>query len=240
MKRRAVCNLVLAACLLAHLPTLPALLYPARNLPSRGSRTKVGASDPMPTQLGAAAACGMAAALGLGYAMLRSVARHKDTHVPSFKGGRRISFTDLRKTRKSVPALGGTVIFLYSDCLDAEKQFWGADVGLTVVADKGTVVFYQLPCTGGSLAIVQQGVSAASKPPVSARNVESDTVMVCLLSEDVEGWTRRLSDRGHPVVQTPQDNERFGIRNALLRSPSGYLVEIQCFTNPAEHRRFTV
>ena len=38
----------------------------------------------------------------------------------------------------------------------------------------------------------------------------------------------------------PYQNNRFGIRNALLRDPAGYLVEIQQFMDPAEHSRFTV
>jgi hypothetical protein len=131
------------------------------------------------------------------------------------------------------------VIFLYSDCLALSKRFWGADVGLPIIADKGAVVFYKLPGAGGSLAVVQEGVSAASEPPVCARHAGKDSVMVCLLTSDVDGCTELLASRGHPIHQPPRCNERFGIKNALLRSPEGYLVEIQQFLDPSEHGLFT-
>ena len=60
----------------------------------------------------------------------------------------------------------GTIFFLYSDCFAACKEFWAEDIGLPLIADKGGVVFYKLPGTGGSLAVVKQGVSAAAVPPV--------------------------------------------------------------------------
>ena len=75
---------------------------------------------------------------------------------------------------------------------------------------------------------------------ICAREAGTDTVMVCLLTDDVDGWTARLAGRGHPVAQPPRQNQRFGIRNALLRSPAGYLVEIQQFLDSDEQRRFTV
>ena len=137
-------------------------------------------------------------------------------------------------------AITGSIIFLYSDCYNASKQFWGEDLALAVMEDKGAVIFFKLPWTGGSLAVVKQGVSAALDPPVSARQGEKDTVMVCLLTNDVDGWTKRIADRGHPVLQAPLNNDRFGIRNSLVRSPAGYLVEIQQFVHPQEQRRFTL
>lgn len=146
------------------------------------------------------------------------------------------------RTRKPLPvtsSFSGSVVFLYSDCLPENKNFWGTDIGLPVVADKGAVVFYRLPGTCGSLALVQEGVSAAAAPPVCARHAGKDTVMVCLLTSDVDGSTELLASRGHPIHQPPALNERFGIKNALLRSPEGYLVEIQQLMNPSEHSLFT-
>ena len=67
---------------------------------------------------------------------------------------------------KSSTEITGTIFFLYSDCFAACKQFWAEDIGLPLIADKGGVVFYKLPGTGGSLAVVKQGVSAAAVPPV--------------------------------------------------------------------------
>jgi catechol 2,3-dioxygenase-like lactoylglutathione lyase family enzyme len=136
-------------------------------------------------------------------------------------------------------ALRGSVIFLYSDDVARSRQFWGADLGLPVVADKESVVFFKLPQAGGSLAVVKQGVSAADTPPVCARDAGKDVVMVCMLTDDVEGWSARMEGAGHRLDQPPRQNERFGIKNALLRSPEGYLVEIQQFLDPAEQALFT-
>jgi len=154
-------------------------------------------------------------------------------------GRRRIGAALLRTRRKAHRTLQGSIVFLYSQSLEASKRFWGVDIGLEPVADKGAVVFFRLPGLGGSLAVVQQGVSAAAEPPVCASHAGRDSVMVCLLTEDVVGFAERLVSRGHPLEQPPQRNERFGILNALLRSPEGYLVEVQQFLHPSEHRLFT-
>ena len=141
--------------------------------------------------------------------------------------------------RRRSDALRGSVIFLYSDDVARSRQFWGADLGLPVVADKESVVFFKLPQAGGSLAVVKQGVSAAATPPVCARDADKDVVMVCMLTDDVDGWSARMEGAGHRLDQPPRQNERFGIKNALLRSPEGYLVEIQQFLDPAEQALFT-
>ena len=83
----------------------------------------------------------------------------------------RLSYPN-RLKRISCPDISGAVIFLYSDCFQASKQFWGIDVGLPVVSDKGDVVFYKLPGSCGSLAVVKQGVSAAANPPVHDLNYD--------------------------------------------------------------------
>ena len=120
------------------------------------------------------------------------------------------------------------------------RQFWGGDIGLPVVSDKGSVVFFRLPGAGNNLVVVKEGVSAATDPPVCALNAGKDTVMVCLLTTDVDGWIERCAARGHLIAQPAMNLPKFGIRNALLRSPEGYLVEIQQFLDPVEHSQFIV
>ena len=138
-------------------------------------------------------------------------------------------------------ALDGSITFLYSADADASRRFYEAGLGLRVRADKGAVVFYSLPGRAASLGVVREGVSAAASPPRSARAAAADTVMLCLLTEDVDGCLARLRALGLPdvvVEQPPKANARFGIYNALLRDPDGYLVELQKFTDRAEHVRF--
>ena len=138
-------------------------------------------------------------------------------------------------------ALDGTITFLYSADADASRRFYEVGLGLRVRADKGAVVFYSLPGRAASLGVVREGVSAAASPPRSARAAGADTVMLCLLTEEVDGCLARLRSLGLPgvvVEQPPKANARFGIYNALLRDPDGYLVELQTFTDKAEHVRF--
>ena len=67
-----------------------------------------------------------------------------------------------------------------------------------------------------------------------------DSVMVCLLTDDVDSCFRHITMQGHCTVeQAPKRIERFGIYNALVRDPDGYLVEIQRFLNPGEQAEFS-
>jgi len=138
--------------------------------------------------------------------------------------------------------VSGTITFIYSQSTDESRRFYAEGLGLPVRSDKGAVVFYALPGDAASLGVVRQGLSAASTPPCSAKAAGRDTVMLCLLTESVDTVLRRAGALGHSVqvVQEPRINQAFGIYNALLRDPDGYLVELQQFLDADEHRRFTV
>ena len=138
----------------------------------------------------------------------------------------------------------GAITFLYSSNFALSRSFYQDDLGLAVRSDKGVVVFYRLPsasvaASGASLGIVQAGISAAEIPPCSAAAAKLDTVMLCLLTADVDAvYARALAGGRCESVQPPRDASTFGIYNALLRDPDGYLVELQRFHEPAEHRQF--
>jgi len=138
----------------------------------------------------------------------------------------------------TVPTLSGSIVFLYSEKFEDSRHFYENDLALEVRKDLGDVVFYILPGSASSLGVVRQGVSAASTPPCSAAQAGKDTVMVCLLSESVCDWHSRLTQRGRSFEQPPQRNDKFGIFNALLRDPDGYLVEIQQFLSHDVQQQF--
>lgn len=138
-------------------------------------------------------------------------------------------------------SLDGTITFVYSRDVEASRRFYAEGLGLRVRSDKGVVVFYALPGRATSLGVVQEGVSAAVDPPCSAKTAGRDSVMLCLLTRDVEavlGRCAALALPGVTIEQSARANERFGIYNALLRDPDGYLVELQTFIDHAEHARF--
>ena len=58
-------------------------------------------------------------------------------------------------------------------------------------------------------------------------------------ARDVDGCVARCAAMtGVRVEQRPAENARFGIYNALMRDPDGYLVEVQQFLDASEHARF--
>ena len=144
----------------------------------------------------------------------------------------------------SLRGLNGSITFLYSHHFGTSRAFYEEDLGLFVRSDKGVVVFYALPSaesvtSGSSLGIVKAGVSAAVQPPCSAADAGRDTVMLCLLASDVDAaFERALAGGRCTAEQAPRYARQFGIYNALLRDPDGYLVELQCFLEPTEHRAF--
>ncbi len=60
-----------------------------------------------------------------------------------------------------------------------------------------------------------------------------ESVLLTLLTQDVEGWHDRLVAAGVPVDQEPRHSEEYEITHAYYRDPAGYRVEIQCFDDPA-------
>lgn len=134
----------------------------------------------------------------------------------------------------------GSITFLYSATFDASRKFYEEGLGLPIRSNKGAVVFYALPGTACSLGVVKEGISAAQTPPCSAKTAGRDTVMLCLLTDQVDNIHSRLSKmEACEEVQKPQENTKFGIYNSLVRDPDGYLIELQQFLDPAEQRLFT-
>ena len=50
-----------------------------------------------------------------------------------------------------------------------------------------------------------------------------------LVTDEVDGWHRRLTAAGVPVEQAPRDNDTYRVYHAFYRDPDGYLLEIQRF-----------
>ena len=134
--------------------------------------------------------------------------------------------------------LVGSITFIYTHDMAASRKFYQEALELPVRSDKGPVVFYALPGTGSSLGVVEEGISAATTPPCSAKAAGRDTVMLCLLTDDVDGTHARALKHSAASVQLPRENARFGIYNALVRDPDGYLVELQTFLDPQEQSAF--
>ena len=121
------------------------------------------------------------------------------------------------------------------------RQFYEDDLGLRRVHEKEGVIFFKLPGSASSLGIVPEGTSAASAAPVSCCTAAGrDTVMICLLTSNVDAVYEKMIAGGRvaEVCVTPRENPKYAIRHALVRSPEGYLVEVQTFSDSDVHSLF--
>lgn len=61
--------------------------------------------------------------------------------------------------------------------------------------------------------------------------------MLTLVSSDVDGWHRRLADRGVEIEAPPSLSAEFQVYSFFIRDPNGYVLEIQEFRSPAWPRQ---
>lgn len=117
------------------------------------------------------------------------------------------------------------VTFLYSNNLEASSHFYGELLGLPMVLDQGSCRIYQA-CANGFIGVCRRGKQS---PPSG----EHHTVIVTLVSADVDADYARLCQRGLDFEQAPTLNASYNIYHCFLRDPDGYLLEIQRFLDPA-------
>lgn len=59
-----------------------------------------------------------------------------------------------------------------------------------------------------------------------------DNSIFSLVTDDVDGWFKRLSKKGVKFEQTPVLNPDYQVYQCLFRDPNGFLIEIQRFEHP--------
>ncbi len=108
---------------------------------------------------------------------------------------------------------------LYYQDIAAARRFYGEILGLKVTYNDEWVTLYQV-VPGALLGIVQEGGSAFH--PARSEN----SVMVSLVTEDVDRWHGRLQAYPDiPFVKEPYNHDKVPIRAILVRDPGGYTVE---------------
>ena len=98
---------------------------------------------------------------------------------------------------------------------------------------------------GLDLVLVQQGGCRIYRTAPGAflgickerqgRVSNQDGLVICLVSQDVDGWHDRLSAAGIAIETPPTYSEVFGVYHIFLRDPDGHLVEIQRFDDADWH-----
>lgn len=115
------------------------------------------------------------------------------------------------------------VTFLHTADLAATSAFYEQMLGLPLTLDQGTCRIYR--------ATPSAFVGFCTH--LTARRPDERTVILALVTADVDGWYARLVKRGVSFEKPPTRNDRFNIYHCFLRDPNGYLLEIQRFEDPA-------
>ncbi len=112
------------------------------------------------------------------------------------------------------------ITFCYTRDLAATVPFYEELLDLPLVLDQGGCRIYRV--AGSSFL----GVCERCDAP------EPSGVILTFVTDDVDGWFRRVADGGAPVEKEPASAPEYGIYHCFVRDPNGYLVEIQRFDDP--------
>lgn len=115
------------------------------------------------------------------------------------------------------------ITFLYTTDLERAAAFYGTVLGLelVLVQEAGCRIYRTGPA----------GFVGLCKPR-DGRVPATDGLILCLVTEDVDGWAARLMAQGVELEKPPQRHADFDIYHCFLRDPDGYLLEIQRFETP--------
>ena len=113
------------------------------------------------------------------------------------------------------------ITFCYTRDLTETARFYEERLGLAMVLDQGGCRIYRV---AGNAFVGFCSKKDAPKP---------EGVILTLITEDVDGWYRRLVEQEVIFEKTPVYNPDYDIYHCFLRDPSDYLIEIQRFENPA-------
>ncbi len=120
------------------------------------------------------------------------------------------------------PAVDQQVTFLYTHDLAETAQFYEEILGLPLVLDQGNCRIYRVSgdaFLGFCRHLTNPGMG--------------EGIILTLVSQEVDAWHEYLQARGVPVEKPPAINLSYNIYHLFLRDPSGYLIEIQRFLDPA-------
>ena len=118
------------------------------------------------------------------------------------------------------PEIDAQITFCYTPDLEATAAFYGGILGLEQVLDQGVCRIFRVR-DGAYLGFCRR--EGAPQPA---------GVILTLVSDDVDGWHRRLQAHGVAFEKPPAHNPDFRIYHCFARDPNGYLIEIQRFDDP--------
>jgi catechol 2,3-dioxygenase-like lactoylglutathione lyase family enzyme len=120
----------------------------------------------------------------------------------------------------ALPQVSAQVTFIYHKDMAAAEHFYGDVLGLPKTYDQGWVKMFRV--TEHSIIGVVDGTRGYHKAPAA-----TPSVMLSVETTDLEGWYKRLKDRGATFLKE-LDLERPGnglVNSILVTDPAGYTVE---------------
>ena len=117
-------------------------------------------------------------------------------------------------------AFDAQITFCYTPDLEATARFYEAVLGLELELDQGVCRIYRV-ARGAFLGF-------CTKPDAP----RPESIILTLVTSDVDEWYSRLQARGATCEKAPAYNDEFQIYHCFLRDPNGYRIEIQRFEDP--------
>ncbi len=121
------------------------------------------------------------------------------------------------------PTIAEQITFLYTTDLKRSAAFYEEVLGLDLALDQGGCRIYRLT----SSAYV--GICERPAGEIQDQDPGRRSVIVTLVTQDVDLWYETLKQRGVVFDHPPRRNEHYRIYHTFLRDPNGYLIEIQRF-----------
>jgi len=124
------------------------------------------------------------------------------------------------------PSIDAQITFIYTTSLERSAGFYERMLGLRLAVDQGGCRIYHV--SGASyVGVCQRAAEDIQLPSAGKRSV-----ILTLVTEEVDAWYRRLTTLGVMFESPPRSNPEYGIYHVFLRDPNGYLLEIQRFEDP--------
>jgi catechol 2,3-dioxygenase-like lactoylglutathione lyase family enzyme len=115
------------------------------------------------------------------------------------------------------------IVFLYVRDLQASAAFYAGVLGLALARDQGACHIYRT-APNAYIGLCQR----------TEVTPQSDSLIVTLVTDDVDGWYARAVAAGAQVESPPVHSDVYHITHCFLRDPDGYRVEIQRFDEPLD------
>ena len=125
-------------------------------------------------------------------------------------------------TRGNQTKLDAFVTFIYTPDTVRAFAFYEDILGLSLIHDEGVARIYRI-AGSGYLGVCQEG---------EGRPCEPRGVCLSLITDDVDGWYKRLTAKGLTTKGPPASLPQYGVYSFFLRDPDGHLIEVQRFDNP--------